>query len=256
MSLSGPVLVDNPRENPPGKLPPEPEPEGSLLTRAALWAVNSKVGLALSPVATTGPANAMVVTTVLTAAAQLLMSASLFNPNWSPPGTWNSTGDGSIPDKDVTQKAHGMFNLTTIGITVAFVVAGGILGPIAGGLVDELRGTKEKGEKKAKAGEMSTNINKLIAEQSLLENVTQKAQDSLHDQVLEVESLIGITWNTMEMLEKIQKLRPAIDSASGASSRRSSVFSQTSSNGSIRQRQQLNRPGRLSSNSSMHSARE
>jgi len=136
------------------------------------------------------------------------------------------------------------------------VVAGGILGPIAGGLVDELRGTKEKGEKKAKAGEMSTNINKLIAEQSLLENVTQKAQDSLHDQVLEVESLIGITWNTMEMLEKIQKLRPAIDSASGASSRRSSVFSQTSSNGSIRQRQQLNRPGRLSSNSSMHSARE
>ena len=256
MSLSGPVLVDNPRENPPGKLPPEPEPEGSLLTRAALWAVNSKVGLALSPVATTGPANAMVVTTVLTAAAQLLMSASLFNPNWSPPGTWNSTGDGSIPDKDVTQKAHGMFNLTTIGITVAFVVAGGILGPIAGGLVDELRGTKEKGEKKAKAGEMSTNINKLIAEQRLLENVTQKAQDSLHDQVLEVESLIGITWNTMEMLEKIQKLRPAIDSASGASSRRSSVFSQTSSNGSIRQRQQLNRPGRLSSNSSMHSARE
>jgi insecticidal toxin complex protein TccC len=119
-------------------------------------------------------------------------------------------------------------------------VAGAVFGPIVGGLVDELRGTKEKGEKKAKAGEMSTNINKLIAEQRLLENVTKKAQDSLHEQVLEVESLIGITWNTMEMLEKIQKLRPAIDSASGASSRRGSVVSQNSANRTLN-RNQVNR---------------
>jgi insecticidal toxin complex protein TccC len=255
MSLSGPVLVDNPRENPPGTLPPEPEPEGSRLKRAALWVVNSKVGLALSPVATSSPANAMVVTTVLTAAVQFSMSATLFNPNWSPPGSWNSTGDGSIPHKDVTQNTQSIFNMTTIGITAFFAVAGTILGPVVGGYVDELRGTKAKAEKKAKAGEMITTINRLTAEQSMLDNVTQKAQDSLHEQVLEVESLTGITWNTMEMLEKIQKLRPGIDSASGASSRRSSVFSQTSINGNVRQRQQ-NRVRRLSSNSSMQSARE
>ncbi|EUB71180.1 RHS repeat-associated core domain containing protein-containing protein [Pseudomonas sp. GM41(2012)] len=256
MSSSGShALVFEPGENPPGKLPPEPAPEGSLLKRATLWAVNSKVGLALSPVATSSPASALVVSTVLTAAVQFSMSATLFNPNWSPPGSWNSTGDGSIPHKDVTQNTQSIFNMTTIGVTAFFAVAGTILGPIVGGYVDELRGTKAKAEKKAKAGEMSTNINKLIAEQRLLENVTQKAQDSLHEQVLEVESLIGITWNTMEMLEKIQKLRPAIDSASGASSRRSSAFSQASINDSLRQRQ-LNRTRRLSSNSSMHSARE
>jgi insecticidal toxin complex protein TccC len=116
-------------------------------------------------------------------------------------------------------------------------VAGVVFGPIVGGLVDELRGTKEKGEKKAKAGEMSANINKLIAEQRTLVNVTKKALDSLHDQVLEVESLIGITWNTMEMLEKIDKMRPPpvppppplpLPSGSGAGSRRSSRSSQTS----------------------------
>jgi RHS repeat-associated protein len=248
-------LADNPRENPPGTLPPEPAPEGSLLKRAALWAVNSKVGLALSPVATSSPANAAVVATILTAATQVLVHATLFNPGWSPPGTWDPEGGGALPPPNVTQAANSTFSMINASVTLAGAVAGAVLGPIVGGYVDELRGTKAKGEIKAKAAEMTSTINRLTAEQRLLDNVTKKAQDSLHEQVLEVESLIGITWNTMEMLEKIQKLRPAIDSASGASSRRSSVFSQTSGNGSVRQKPQLNRTRLRSSNSSMQSAR-
>jgi RHS repeat-associated protein len=46
---------------------------------------------------------------------------------------------------------------------------------------------------------------------STLDNVSEKAQHSLREQVLEVESLVGITWDTMEMLEKIQNLRTGID---------------------------------------------
>ncbi|MHC8337898.1 RHS repeat domain-containing protein [Pseudomonas sp. HLT2-19-2] len=255
MSLSGPVLVDNPAENPPGTLPPEPEPVGSRLKRAALWAVNSKVGLALLPVATSGPANAAVVATIVTAATQVLVHATVFNPGWSPPGTWDPHGDGSIPPPNVTQAANSTFGMINASVTLAGAVAGAVLGPIVGGYVEELRGTKAKGEKKAQAAEMITTINRLTAEQRLLENVTKKAQDSLHEQVLEVESLIGITWNTMEMLKKIQNLRPPIDSASGTSSRRSSVFSQSSGSGSVRQRPQLNRTPLRSSSSSMQSAR-
>jgi len=86
---------------------------------------------------------------------------------------------------------------------------------------------------------MSTTINRLIAEQSLLDEVTVKAQTALRDQVLEVESLTGITWNTMGMLEKITRLRPGLDSVSGASSRRNSDVSQGS--GSVRSRSSLNR---------------
>jgi insecticidal toxin complex protein TccC len=75
---------------------------------------------------------------------------------------------------------------------------------------------------------MSRTIKRLIAEQSLLDEVTPKAQTSLRDQVLEVESLTGITWNTMEMLEKITQLRPSNLSESIDSSRRSSISSQSS----------------------------
>ena len=137
-----------------------------------------------------------------------------------------------------------MFSSINLTVTLATALVGGTLAPIVGGYVDELRGTKEKGENKAKAAEMGTNINRLIAEQRLLENVTKKAQDSLHEQVLEVESLIGITWNTMEMLEKIQKLRPGIDSARSASSRRNSVFSLNSGNGLFRRTQSSRIPVR------------
>jgi insecticidal toxin complex protein TccC len=252
MSLSdSPALVDNPRENPPGTLPPEPEPEGSWLKRATLWTVNSRAGLALLPTGTSSPANAAVVSTILTAAVQLTVQATLFNPGWSPAGTWDPEGDGSMPPKDVTQEVNRHFNMINTGVTLAGAVVGVALGPIVGGYVDEFRGTKEKAEKKAKAGEMSTTINRLIAEQSLLDEVTVKAQTALRDQVLEVESLTGITWNTMGMLEKITRLRPGLDGVSGASSRRNSDASQGS--GSVRNRSSLNRIPLRSSTASRRS---
>jgi insecticidal toxin complex protein TccC len=170
----------------------------------------------------------------------LAVNAFLSNPGWSLASTWPQAEEGVAPPYEVTQAVNRKYQLTVAALNLAAAAVGPPLAILIGGYVDELRGTKEKGEKKAKAGEMSTNINKLIAEQRLLENVTKKAQDSLHEQVLEVESLIGITWNTMEMLEKIQKLRPAIDSASGASSRRGSVVSQNSANRTLN-RNQVNR---------------
>ena len=152
-SLSGsPALVDNPRENPPGTLPPVPEPEGSWLKRAALWTVNSRAGLALLPTGTSSPANAAVVSTILTAAVQLTVQATLFNPGWSPANTWDPEGDGSLPPKEVTQEVNRHFNMINTGVTLAGAVVGVALGPIVGGYVDEFRGTKEKAEKKAKAG--------------------------------------------------------------------------------------------------------
>jgi insecticidal toxin complex protein TccC len=244
MSLSGPELVDNPRENPPGTLPPEPKPEGSLSKRAALWVVNSKVGLAWFPVATSSPASSWIIPTTITFIGQIVIASTLFNPSWSAANTWYAETNGTMPDSSITQDVQRVFSSINLTVTLATALVGGTLAPIVGGYVDELRGTKEKGENKAKAAEMGTNINRLIAEQRLLENVTKKAQDSLHEQVLEVESLIGITWNTMEMLEKIQKLRPGIDSARSASSRRNSVFSLNSGNGLFRRTQSSRIPVR------------
>lgn len=250
-----PAPVDNPRENPPGTLPPGPKPEGSLLKRAALWAVNSKVGVAVLPTATSGPSSPVIVTVLATNAAMFAVNATLFNPGWSIASTWPQAVEGTAPPYEVTQSVNRNYQLTLAGANLVAAAVGPPLALLVGGYVDELRGTKEKAEKKTKAAEMTTTINRLTAEQRLLENVTKKAQDSLHEQVLEVESLIGITWNTMEMLEKIQNLRPRIDSASGTSSRRSSVFSQSSGSGSVRQRPQLNRTRLRSSISSMQSAR-
>lgn len=251
--LSEPVL--NPGENPPGKMPPEPDESWSQQAkRLALAAVNSRVGVALLPIGTSSPANAAIVSTIVTAAAQLTVNATVFNPGWSLPGTWDPEGDGSIPPRDVTQGFNRHFAMLNTGVTLAAAVVGAALGPVLGGYVDEWRGTKEKAADKALAGEMSTTINRLIAEQSLLDVVTLKAQTALRDQVLEVETLIGITWNTMNMLEKITQLRPARDSGSTVSSRRSSLVSQDS--GSVRQRPSINRTlMRSTSNSSFSSAR-
>lgn len=204
------------------KAPPMPQVEsrtwGEWGKNAVLTAVNSRVGLALLPVSTSSPANAAVVGTILTASLQLLIHATLFNPGWSRADTWDPVGDGSMPPADATQAAYRNFNMISTSITLAGAVSGLVLGPLVGGYVDELRGTKLKAANKAKAAEPITNINRLIAEQRLLDDVSEKAQRSLREQVLEVERLVGITWNTMEMLEKIQNLRTRIDLPSAPTS--------------------------------------
>lgn len=235
-----PALVNNPGENPPGKLPPKPEQSwGEWGKGMALAAVNSRVGLALLPVGTSSPANAAIASTVLTLTAQITLNAAFFNPGWSPPGTWDPAGDGALPPADVTQGINRAFTLANASITAAGTVAGMILGPVVGGYVDELRGTKAKAEKKSQAGKWIDTIDRLIAEQSLLDEVTVKAQTSLREQVLEVEASTGITWQTMGMLEKITRLRPENISESHASSRRGSISSQSS--GGAFQRKGINR---------------
>lgn len=224
-----PALVNNPGENPPGKLPPKPEQSWSEWGKGmALAAVNSRVGLALLPVGTSSPANAAIVSTLLTAIVQLTLHATVFNPGWSPPGTWDPAGDGSLPPTDVTQDANRIFNMTSVGVTAAGAFAGAVLGPVVGGYVDELRGTKNKADNKAQAGKWIDTLDKLIAKQRLLAEVSVKAQTSLREQVLEVEELIGITRQTTGMLEKIALLRPENISESNASSRRGSISSQSS----------------------------
>ncbi|WP_085701681.1 RHS repeat-associated core domain-containing protein [Pseudomonas sp. B15(2017)] len=228
-STGTPALVDDPANNPPGKLPPKPEQSwGEWGTQAALAAVNSKVGLALLPVGTSSPANAAVVSTLLTATAQFVLHATLFTPGWSPPNTWNPGGNGAVPPADVTQDANRFFTMSTLGVTTAATVAGMILGPIVGGYVDELRGTKAKADKKAQAAKWLDTADRLIAEQSLKEEVSVKAQQALRQQVLDAEELVGISWQSMTMLEKITGLRPSDQSESNLSSRRSSGSSQSS----------------------------
>ncbi|WP_460144862.1 RHS repeat domain-containing protein [Pseudomonas sp. S2_A02] len=253
---NSPALVDNPEANPPGHLPPKPEQSWREWGKEmVLAAVNSKVGLAVLPTATSSPASPVIVTVLATNAVLFAVNATLSNPGWSMAGTWPEAIDGTPPPYEVTQAVNRSYQLTVAAANLVAAAVGPPLALLVGGYIDELRGTKAKGEKKAMAAEMTTTINRLTAEQRLLENVTKKAQDSLHEQVLEVESLIGITWNTMAMLERIQNLRPGIDSVSGASSRRSSASSRTSVSSSIRQRPQLNRTPLRSSNSSVQHTR-
>ncbi|WP_445181163.1 RHS repeat domain-containing protein [Pseudomonas sp. McL0111] len=217
------VPVKNPRDNPPGRLPPKPEQTWREWGKATvLTAVNSRVGLALLPVSTSSPASAAVVSTVLTAAAQLTLHATLFNPGWSIPATWDPAGDETVPPADVTQDVHRLFNLTALGVTTATAVGGMILGPLVGGYVDELRGTKLKAANKEQAGKWLDKVDQMIAELRLQDNVSNTALNSLHDQVVEAEELTGFTWRSMGMLEKITRMRTIDDTGL---SRRSSMSS-------------------------------
>lgn len=226
-SAAAPTQLADPRNNPP-PLPKLTRTWQAWARQLALDAVNSRVGLALLPVGTSSPANAAIVSTLITAAAQLTIHATLFNPGWSPPGSWDPSGGGSLPPVDVTQGANRMFSMTTAAISTTGAITGAILGPIVGGYVDELRDTKGKAERKALAGKWIDTVDRLIAEQRLLEEVPERVQGSLRDQVLEIEALIGITWQTMNMLEKISLLRPGKPAPHEAVSRRGSVTSMSS----------------------------
>lgn len=228
-TAGAPDRVTDPQANPPGHLPPQPEQTWrERVKSAALTAVNSRVGIALLPVGTSSPANAAFVTAILTASTQMALHASLFNPVWSPPGTWDPNSGGALPPVDVTQGANRIFNLATVGVTLAATVGGMILGPVVGGLVDELRGTKLKADKDKRAGAALDTTEQLIAKLQLKENPTRKALDALHDQILEAEELVGITWRSMDMLEKISRMRPMDDSGSSRRSSTSSIGAQTS----------------------------
>lgn len=139
---------------------------------------------------------------------QVIVHSTLFNPGWSPPGSWDPATGGGLPPAEVTQDANRQFNQINVAATVVATLAGTMLGPIVGGYVDELRDTQNIKAKSAKAEKMIDRIDGLIAEHRVMDQVSKKAQNALRDQVLEVEELTGITWDSMNQLEKIGRLRP------------------------------------------------
>ncbi|MHA3736737.1 RHS repeat-associated core domain-containing protein [Pseudomonas sp. Eth.TT006] len=204
-----PPLVVNPAENPPGKLPPR-GPWKEQAKDAAVWLANSKIGLALLPTGSSSPATGAIVTTMVASVSQILIHSMYFNPGWSAPGTWDPATGGDLPPKEVTQDAFRVFNQINVAMTAGATLLGAALGPLVGGYVDELRGTaalKNKAKKEEKSGKRLDKINDLIAEQRLLDEVPTRVLNSLHEQVLEVEEATGITWDSMESLEKITRLR-------------------------------------------------
>ncbi|WP_367372712.1 RHS repeat-associated core domain-containing protein [Pseudomonas lini] len=242
---NSPALVDNPEANPPGHLPPKPEQSWREWGKEmVLAAVNSKVGLAVLPTATSSPASPVIVTVLATNAALFIVNATLFNPGWSIASTWPQAEDGIAPSYEVTQAVNRNYQLTVAAANLVAAAVGAPLALLVGGYVDELRGTKVKADKKAQAGKWMDKIDSLIAEQRLVDEVSVKAQTSLREQVLEVEELIGITWQTMGMLEKIDNLRPGKNSESNASSRRGSISSQSTGDRAFSRRETSRTPVR------------
>ncbi|WP_228732676.1 hypothetical protein [Pseudomonas sp. P42] len=143
---------------------------------------------------------------------QVVVHSTLFNPGWSPPGSWDPATGGGLPPAEVTQDANRLFNQINVAATLAATLAGVVMGPIVGGYVDDLRDTQNIRAKTAKADKMIDRIDSLIAEHGVMDQVFRKAQNALRDQVLEVEELTGITWDSMNQLEKTGRLRP-LDSA-------------------------------------------
>ena len=240
---NSPALVDNPEANPPGHLPPKPEQSWREWGKGrALAVVNSKVGLAVLPTATSSPSSPVIVTVLATNAALFIVNATLFNPGWSIASTWPQAEDGIAPSYEVTQAVNRNYQLTLAAANLVAAAVGAPLALLVGGYVDELRGTKVKADNKAQAGKWMDKIDSLIAEQRLVDEVSVKAQTSLREQVLEVEELIGITWQTMGMLEKITGLRSGNISESNASSRRGSISSQSTGDSAFRRRETSRTP--------------
>lgn len=204
-----PESVSNPRDNPPPLPPPEPSKPWKLRARdTARNAANSRVGLALLPTGGSSPATGAMVAAMVASVGQVVVHSTLFNPGWSPPGSWDPATGGGLPPAEVTQDANRMFNQINVAATLAATLAGAVLGPIVGGYVDDLRDTQNIRAKNAKAEKMIDRIDGLIAEHRVMDQVSRKAQNALRDQVLEVEELTGITWDSMNQLEKIGRLRP------------------------------------------------
>jgi len=222
-STSSAVAGSPPVYGPPTIPPPIPPTPGSwrewgssVLSAAsspkgmALSVVNSDVAKDFFPVTTTGVYSAGIVSTVIGIIGQLIFQALVFNPGASPAGTWDPKEDGALPPVDVTQEAFRRFNSLSISVTAATTVAGMYLGPKVGRVVDQLRGTKEITEKKAQASSLKTNLDATILQQQMFPPgvVPENAQTTLLNQVLKLESLTGITEETVDMLVAIRALGP------------------------------------------------
>jgi len=230
-----PRLVPDPQANHPGRLPPDPELTWSERAKAAaLSFANSRVGLTLVPAGGLSLTNAFIISSVLTVFVELVLDATMFNPNWSPPGTWDPGSDGQLPPRDVTQDANRLYTIVNKVATWVAVAAGTVLGPVVGGYVDEWRGTVRQAKNDQWGGELMNAAEHRINDYQLVANPTTKALDALRTQVLEAEELAGVTWRSMGMLEKIGRMRPPPVDSPNSSPRSSTSSGSTPS--SVRRR--------------------
>lgn len=234
-SASAPNPVASTVPDPP-ELPP-PDPELTWRERAeavGMSFANSRVGLALVPVGGVSMANAAIISYVMTNLVDLVLDAALFNPSWSPANTWPEASDGQLPPVDVTQDANRRYTMATKGVTWLATAAGMILGPVVGGYIDQWRGTVLKAENDQQGGKLLNAVEKRINDYQLVKNPTKKALDALRAQVVEAEALAGVTWRSMGMLEKVERMRPEPVVSPGSSRKGSTSSSSTQS--SVRRR--------------------
>lgn len=240
-SASAPNPVANTVPDPPEFPPPDPELTWSERAKAAaLSFFNSRVGLALVPVGGVSMTNAAIISYVTTGFVELVLDATLFNPNWSPPTTWPEASDGQLPPVDVTQDANRQYTILTKSVTWVANAVGMILGPVVGGYIDEWRGTvikADQAENEQRGGELMNAAEHRINDYQLVNNPTTKALDALRAQVVEAEALAGVTWRSMGMLEKVERMRPPPVDSPGSSRRSSTSSSSTQSN--VRRRNNL-----------------
>jgi len=179
--------------------------------------------------------SAAIISTVMTVAVQLVLTATMFNPAWSPPNTWPGS-DGQVPPVDVTQAAHREYSFLTQSVTGGLTIAGTLLGPVVADYIDEWRGTKSQAENDRRAGKKLNDIDKRIGDLQLEDSPRKKALEALRKQLLRAEALAGVTERTKEMHEQIEEMRLLVDSP--GSSRRSSTSS-SSTQSSVRRRNNL-----------------
>lgn len=195
----------------PDPTTPPPMPVESMTWRErALSVINSPWGLAVLPTGTSSPASPLIVTAMAANIATFTVLLTLPNPAWSSPLTWPQSENGELPPYETTQAAFLAYALKGSGAALAAQVLGPPLALIVGGWVDEFRGTKAKAEKKAQASSLKTNLDATILQQQMFPQgvLPKNAQTTLLNQVLKLESLTGITEETVDMLVAIRALGP------------------------------------------------
>jgi insecticidal toxin complex protein TccC len=195
----------------PATPPPMPVEEwGEWSKRMALSAINSPLGLAVLPTGTSSPASPIIVTALATNISLFAVQLTQPNPGWSLPATWPQAENGEVPPFEVTQAVNLAYATKGLIANLAAQVIGPPLALIVGGYVDQFRGTKEKAEKKAEASALIINLDATILQQQMFPSgvVPENAQTTLINQVLKLESLIGSSSRTIDMLESIRALGP------------------------------------------------
>lgn len=233
---ANPALIHYRRPDPP---PMPSTPQMTLkqtLQQGVLWAVNTDVGLSIFPPGSTNPATSVTAALIGTTVVSIASAYAHPNPAWIPSALWpdlNTPGNATAQELMDRNRAH---NSITLAFTALGAVVGAISSPLAGTLIDRIRGTKAKNEKKAQqAAKIAEKSNLLDSIETRVldlrlsgDEIPLRTRTTLFDEVIKIEESIGTTWRTMEILEGLGEMALRDDPPSGAST--PSVFSRQSSN--------------------------